>query len=637
MIRKLNASCLVCLVTAVMSLLWLPARDVAAQNPIAESIGASGLTVELNDLAQLPNTKTRGESGGIANTNILVHAGDAANRVYVNDMRGRIYLIEDDVLHTEPFLDITENPDVRLKTNNVFQGFTTFAFHPDFAVRGSNGYGKLYTATDEEPFGTPDAPSSRDRVDQHSVLAEWTIDPTKPNHVDPTSRREILRLAWPNLGHKMDQLAFNPNVSPGDPDYGMLYIALGDGGDTAGSHGQVDVDRNGQNTENLFGTIARIDPFGTNGRNGQYGIPDDNPFVGRPDFQSETWAYGFRNPHRFSWDRMDLGGDGTMYISDIGQASVEEVNIGMPGGNYGWSEREGTFVVDHGNPHNLRPPTTEENASTDFIDPVIQYDHSEGFAIVGGFVMRGPNALDGKYIFGDIRNGRIFAVSTDDITSDGPVATTRIDEILLSHDGEPKTMLELVRETVPDANRVDLRFGQGRNGQLYVLSKQDGYVRRMNLLVTSFPPFDFNTDGSVDVTDIDLLIGEIVADGNSGLFDLSGDGVVDNTDLTQWLSAAANHNGFAGAYLLGDSNLDGLVDATDLNKLALGWQQDNRLWSWGDFTADGNVDAQDLNKLALNWQQSVVAAASSASTVPEPSALVVTCLGLVLAGLKLHR
>jgi hypothetical protein len=319
-----------------------------------------------------------------------------------------------------------------------------------------------------------------------------------------------------------------------------------------------------------------------------------------------------------------------MYISDIGQASIEEVSIGLRGGNFGWSEREGTYVVDHDSQNNVRPATAEENASTGFIDPVIQYDHSEGRAIVGGFVIRGPNPLDGKYIFGDIQNGRIFAVGTDDMSSAGPVATDRIDEILLSHNGETKTMFQLVRETSPDASRVDLRFGQGQNGELYVLSKQDGYVRRMNLLTASMQTFDFNSDGNADVMDIDMLIGEIVAGTNEASLDLSGDGVVDDTDLTQWLSDAANHNGFNEAYLPGDSNLDGSVDSVDLNNLALNWLQDVAFWSAGDFTADGRVNSADLNAIGINWQQSIPVATSADATVPEPSALLLTVVGLAL-------
>jgi hypothetical protein len=127
---------------------------------------------------------------------------------------------------------------------------------------------------------------------------------------------------------------------------------------------------------------------------------------------------------------------------------------------------------------------------------------------------------------------------------------------------------------------------------------------------------DFNGDAVLDVMDLDLLVGGIVAGGDDATFDLTGDGTVDDADLTTWLSEAAAENGFSEAYLPGDSNLDGSVDATDLNNLALNWQKQADGWSAGDFTADGSVSAPDLNVLAINWQRSI---ANVAFAVPEPA------------------
>lgn len=555
------------------------------QDPIAESITASGVSIDLIDIAQLPTSRDRGERGGLANTNILVHAGDNSGRVFVNDMRGKIYVLENDRLVEEPFLDLTTVDDVRLTTNNVFQGFTTFAFHPDFARPNTPGFGKLYTATDETPFGEPDLPSSREPVGQHSVLAEWSVDPTSPNRVDPSSRREIMRLAWPTLGHKMDQLAFNPNAQMGDADYGMLYISLGDGGDTANTHREVDFDRNGQNTTNLFGTIARIDPLGTDGRNGNYGIPNDNP-LRAPAFQPETWAYGFRNPHRFSWDRIDLGGDGRMFISDIGQASIEEVSIGLPGGNYGWSEREGTFVVNHDDQFDVRPATAEDNAGKGFIEPAIQYDHSEGRAIVGGFVVRSSDEFDGDYFFGDLNNGRIFRTDSNLMGTDGPVATDQIDELMLNHDGETKTLLQIVREQVRNASRTDLRFGRGQFGEIYVLTKQDGFVRKLVLPV----PGDYDMNGSLGASDIDHLAAAIRS--QDLMFDLNSDGQLDKDDLHVWIADIRKT-------WVGDANLDGRFNATDfVSVFSEGYFQTNEFgdasWRTGDWNGDRKFDTADF-------------------------------------------
>jgi hypothetical protein len=141
---------------------------------------------------------------------------------------------------------------------------------------------------------------------------------------------------------------------------------------------------------------------------------------------------------------------------------------------------------------------------------------------------------------------------------------------------------------------------------------------------------DFNNDSDVDVRDIDALVDEIVNGTNDALFDVTGDGTVDKSDLTQWLSGAATHNGFGQKeYLAGDSNLDGKVDAIDLNNLALKWRQDGAFWSTGDFNADGIVNSSDLNGLALNWRSELTAGSASAP-VPEPSAFFLTVAGLTV-------
>ena len=324
----------------------------------------------------------------------------------------------------------------------------------------------------------------------------------------------------------------------------MLYVSLGDGGDTGDNN--PDADRNGQNTSTLFGSILHLDPTGSDGRTGQYGIPADNPFVGQEGFMPETWCYGFRNPSRFTWDRTDLGGDGRMHIEDIGQAAIEELSIGQIGGNYGWSEGEGTFIVNHSNPNDRRPATAADNAGTGYIEPVAQYDHGEGRAIIGGFVVHGPNPLSGKYVFGDIHNGRIFTADTSELTGPGPVTMDKIDELMLIHNGATTTMQGILGQ-----ERVDLRFGQGPNGELYVLSKQDGFVRRLDLTVvdTKFLPGDCALPhGTLDLSDPLCLLGYFFlgdpedlpwGDGtmndsaNLTLFDTNGDGSLNISDAVR--------------------------------------------------------------------------------------------------------
>jgi hypothetical protein len=153
----------------------------------------------------------------------------------------------------------------------------------------------------------------------------------------------------------------------------------------------------------------------------------------------------------------------------------------------------------------------------------------------------------------------------------------------------------------------------------------------LSLSGTASPSGDFNIDGVLDVVDIDSLTAKIVTGPPFDTsFDLTGDGTVDEADLTTWRSDAANHNGFATPYLLGDSNLDGAVNSADLNSVALNWRQSVTEWSAGDFTADGLVDSDDLNQLALNWQQSIPMSSAVAAPVPEPSALMLMVVGLTL-------
>jgi sugar lactone lactonase YvrE len=194
---------------------------------------------------------------------------------------------------------------------------------------------------------------------------------------------------------------------------------------------------------------------------------------------------------------------------------------------------------------------------------------------------------------------------------------------------------EVLRFETPDNAASNLLFGPD---DILYLTATDALYGVPISFVHEPSLLDFNNDSNVDVLDIDLLVGEIVAGTNDALFDLSGEGNVDDIDLTQWLSDAAVHNGFTEAYLHGDSNLDGSVDATDLNNLALNWRKDEDVaaWSAGDFKADGVVDSGDLNELALNWQDTILPAAATNAPVPEPSTFFLTVIGLTLA-CRLYR
>ena len=443
--------------------LTLPVQAQGAiDDPVPDQIVKSGLSVKIVDFVQVPASSS---SPPMARINLLYHSRDNTGALFVNDLRGELYVIDSGTVIT--YLDIASLHPNFVDTPGLGTGFGCFAFHPDFATNGI-----FYTVHSEGPgFFPPDlvSTSTVGEVVQ-SVIKEWTADVPLANVFTGTVR-EILRIAQPSFLHAVQEIGFSPNANPGDADYGMLYIAQGDGEDFLFSD-------NPQNLSSPHGAILRIDPLGTNSPNGAYGIPADNPFANDGDSNTlgEIWAYGFRNPHRFSWD---TDGDGKMLIGEIGQANVEEVNLGKVGANYGWNEREGTFQFDKNNTSVLLPLPTDD-ATLGFTYPVAQYDHDEaasvgGFvAIVGGFVYRGTKipSLFGKYIFGDIVSGRIFYVDVADLV-EGSQATI-LELTLLDESDLEITLLDLV-----PGSRVDLRFGIGQDGEIYVLSKADGKVRRL--------------------------------------------------------------------------------------------------------------------------------------------------------------
>ena len=449
-------------------------------DPIPEPIEQSELSIGFQEIVQIPNSGSQNNLS--ARLNLLAAPGDNSGRLFVNDMRGKLYVINDGVASEYMNLESLVGEAFLDETNQ--QGFSYFAFHPEFATNGI-----FYTInTEDKNDEIDDFSVTRPILDNngnivesshHSVIREWNATNPAANIFSGTSR-EILRIEQPYADHDLGQLAFNPNANLGDSDYGMLYIAISDGGSDGFPVSNTDPLNVGQDLSTILGSIIRIDPFGNNSANGQYGIPNDNPFVQDedPNTLDEIWAYGLRNPHRFSWD---TGGEGKMLIADIGQAFIEEVNLGIKGANYGWGEREGTWVVDENNQNVLfELPDNDEDFG--FTYPVAQYDHdippdvsgSFGIAIAGGFVYRGQAIpeLQGHYIFADFGNdGRFFHVPVDDLI-DGQQAT--IKELRLFDGDEEATFLEII-----DRPRSDVRFGVDEAGEIYVTSKQDGKVRKI--------------------------------------------------------------------------------------------------------------------------------------------------------------
>jgi glucose/arabinose dehydrogenase len=458
-----------------------------------------GMTVEIADVVQMPDTRGMGQedsrsSNNLARINFLHELPDASGRWLVNDLRGQIYTVDSQTRHVTEYLDVgDEFDDFIIGPGGLSTGLIAATPHPDFATNG-----KFYTIHEEQASDNPATPdfqavgnAGNIGSGQHGVVIEWTADNVAANVFSGT-HREIMRIAQPagNL-HNLGDIGFNPLAGPGDADYGMMYLAGGDAGYDSEGRG----DPQAQRMDSIFGKILRIDPAGSDSANGKYGIPTDNPHVDEAGSLPEIFATGFRNAHRILWDIPTE----TMFTTDIGQGTAEEINVLRGGGNYGWGHYEGTFLRGGGTP--------DRQPSDAFTFPAAQYDHGDGLAIAGGFVYRGSDvpALFGKFVYGDIVNGRLFYSDVAEMLAaegDGNYLTTAdVFELFLTRDGEPVDMRDLVRDalggSVPNS-RVDLRFGQTSDGEIYVTSKQDGWIRQF---ASALVAGDYNRDGIVNAAD----------------------------------------------------------------------------------------------------------------------------------------
>lgn len=428
------------------------------EDPIPDPIEKGDIRIGLREITT-----------GLFAPNLLTHAGDGSGRMFVVDQPGQIHIIRNGQRLPTPFLDVSD----RIVELGVFgsqdendfdeRGLLGLAFHPGFADRNSPGFGRLYTYTSEAydadltTFTTTEGPPQDEQFDHQSVITEWSIDLNNHDSVDPSSRRELLRIDQPQFNHNAGSLNFGPD--------GMLHIAVGDGGGADDQNGTPwfgggetwghGPDGNAQDTQSVHGSILRIDPLGTDSSNGRYGIPGDNPFVNSSELD-EILAYGLRNPFRMSFDTQT----GELIAADVGQNDIEEVNIIQSGGNYGWRVKEGTFLFD---PNGSAPGFVFQDSPGDppgMTDPVVQYDHDEGISVIGGFVYRGSfiPELFGKYVFGDfstdfgLADGRLFYADLD---------TGEIREFLLGSSDLPLGMFVK-------------GFGQDAAGELYLMAGSSG-------------------------------------------------------------------------------------------------------------------------------------------------------------------
>ncbi len=346
-------------------------------------------------------------ANGLEKPVYLTEPADGTGRLFVVEQAGLILIWRNGQFLATPFLDLRD----RVNSSGNEQGLLGLAFHPQYSA--NRRFFVYYT-----------------NMDGNLVLARYTADASNPDRADSTSATTLLQIAHPSFqNHNGGDLVFGPD--------GYLYIGIGDGGSQGDPHG------NGQNRSVLLGKLLRIDV-----NKEPYAVPADNPFVGQANVRPEIWAYGLRNPWRFSFDRKT----GDLYIADVGQDTYEEVDYqpaGSRGGaNYGWNLMEGMHPY-------------KGSYSPDLTLPVTEYTHAEGgCAIVGGYVYRGTQwpQWAGLYFFGDDCSGLIWALGHNQA-------------------GWQKALVLKSSLTISS-------FGEDQAGEIYVLDLQGGAIYKLVPAVT---------------------------------------------------------------------------------------------------------------------------------------------------------
>jgi glucose/arabinose dehydrogenase len=433
------------------------------------AIEKSGLAAELVDCCQLPK-----RAGGwrVANINHTFHDYKDPDYVYTADGTGVIYKVRLTDGSAHKFFDLAKACGGFFQNSYLFDGLRSFAFHPNFHRR-QIGNGRLYTVH-TETISSPTPAGSRLFTGPFTpqyyicVLTEWQVYASDRNRVNPSTRRELFRSTVWNKEHPMDQVIFNPNLSPEHPDYWYMFVSVGDGGNGVSKRPDA-IFKMAQDPALIHGKILRINPIPkTAGQ--RYGIPSSNPFYKRSGWNKMIWATGLRHPQVMCFDTV---GRKEMLLSSIGQNLVETVYCGRPGANFGWPYRAGTFVTDRNDSNRLYGlPAPAVDSMRGYTYPCAQFSHQDGIAVAGGYVYRSHYlpALHGHYLCGDIASGRIFHFSVDDWVA-GTTATLK--ELTLVRDGRPIALRDYL------GGRVDLRFGQTLDGDVLVTSKRAGRIWKL--------------------------------------------------------------------------------------------------------------------------------------------------------------
>jgi mono/diheme cytochrome c family protein len=493
------------------------------------------LVLDLQDYAAAPITADNTDANTRAQLARVNYLRDepGGRRFFVNDLNGPLYILDKQTKTFTKYLDfngLAGGAGLFPKftyARNFATGLTNVILDPDYVRNGV-----FYTLHMEDPsIPGPTAPRSgvvpgldlsgytttpavptptvNGQIDREVVLVEWT-DRNIANSTFEGTARELLRVQYPLAPHPLGEMTFNPVARPGDPDWRVMYLGAGD----SQSGEQRDSRRlNPQRLDTLVGKILRIIPdLGehTNtsivSENGRYRIPNDNPFATTDGARKEIWAYGLRNPHRLAWDVDPARPSApTLLAFDIGLVTWETVHVIHKGANYGYPLREGTQSMSPTNgmgplPDNDMIPIqlsdTVARGTVKPTYPVIQYPHnrdSGGDAIANGFVYRGKlvPTLKDKLVFGDITTGRIWYANRADVLAADDDTPSTVAPIYEIDAGLRRLTEETYRarggkgEAIPGIGamagrgRVDLRFAVDNDGELYILTKSDGMIRKV--------------------------------------------------------------------------------------------------------------------------------------------------------------
>ncbi|MCY7351685.1 MAG: PQQ-dependent sugar dehydrogenase [Cytophagaceae bacterium] len=429
---------------------------VAVKDPIPAKIAESGLRLSLEEVITAPASARKVP---LARINKMLVLPGKTNRLFIEDLRGTLYEMVDNQLRV--FMEMARERPGFIPIPGLGTGFGSYAFHPDFYTNGL-----FYTTHTEKANAAPADFAYADsiKVTLQWVLTEWKLpDPTAT--VFSGTGREMLRVNMVSPIHGVQEITFNPGAKPENPDYGLLYVGVGDGGATENGYPFICND-----PRKIYSSVLRLDPRGTDSKNGRYGIPVSNPYAQDEDPATlgEIYCRGFRNPNRICWTP-----DGKMLITDIGHANAEELNLGLAGADYGWPEREGNYVMYYRGRMDKVYNLPKNDPTLKYTYPVAVYDHDEGNAFSGGFVYSGPDIplLTGKYIFGDIVNGRVFYVENSQLQL-GKQAP--IQELAIEVGGKVANFQEL-----SGSKKTDLRFGVGLNNDFFLYTKADGKIYKV--------------------------------------------------------------------------------------------------------------------------------------------------------------